>query len=58
MMTRSKHERTATIKLVDLAMKRDSVFMGFSFGMGPLQTPFWLENTALAHPFLVAILPR
>src|SRR5262249_23119314 len=32
--TRSKQERTATIKLVNLATKRDSVFMAFSFGKG------------------------
>ena len=33
-MTRSKQESTATIKLVNLVMKRDSVFMAFSSGRG------------------------
>src|SRR4051812_37231332 len=49
-MTRSKQERTATIRLVNLMMKRDSVFMAFSSGVGPVQTPFWRENALLAHP--------
>ena len=39
-MTRSKQESTATIKLVNLVTKRDSVFMAFSFGLGPQETPF------------------
>ena len=39
-MTRSKQESTATIKLVNLVTKRDSVFMAFSFGEGLVQTPF------------------
>jgi hypothetical protein len=30
----------AAIKLVNLATKRDNVFMAFSFGVGPDQTPF------------------
>src|SRR6516164_4925690 len=50
-MTRSKHESTATIKLVNLVTKRDSVFMAFSCGTGPRQTSFWRENAVLAHPF-------
>src|SRR6516165_618798 len=33
-MTRSKQERTARIKLVNLETKRDSVFMAFSFRKG------------------------
>src|SRR5260221_4101838 len=33
-MTRSKQESTATIRLVNLETKRDSVFMAFSFGKG------------------------
>src|SRR5271163_4436900 len=32
--TRSKQESTATIKLVNLETKRESVFMAFSFGKG------------------------
>src|SRR5437588_10786 len=47
--TRSKQESTATIKLVNLVMKRDSVFMAFSSGRGLVQTPFWRENASLAH---------
>src|SRR5437868_9015849 len=50
-MTRSKQESTATIKLVNLATKRDSVFMASSSGWGPQQTPFWREDAVLAHPF-------
>src|SRR4029077_13842017 len=50
-MTRSKHESTATIRLVNLVTKRDSVFMAFSSGMGPIPTPFWRENAVLAYPF-------
>ena len=47
-MTRSKQESTATIKLVNLATKRDSVFMAFSSGWDAQQphsggrTPFLL----------------
>src|SRR5260370_37061183 len=33
-MTRSKQESTATMRLVNLETKRDSVFMAFSFGTG------------------------
>jgi hypothetical protein len=33
-----------------LVMQRDSVFMAFSFGMGPEQPPFWRKNAFLAHP--------
>src|SRR5580704_13588174 len=50
-MTRSKQESTATIKLVNLVMKRDSVFMAFSSGRGPVQTPFWRGNAVLVNPF-------
>jgi hypothetical protein len=39
-ITRSKQESTATIKLVNLATKRDSVFMAFSFGVVVDPTPF------------------
>src|SRR5262249_10078721 len=49
-MTRSKQESTATIKLVNLVMKRDSVFMAFSSGRGPVQTPFWCGNAFLVTP--------
>src|SRR5262249_28003368 len=49
-MTRSKQESTATIKLVNLVMKRDSVFMAFSSGRGPVQTPFWCGNAFLVNP--------
>ena len=38
-MTRSKQESTATIRLVNLVTKRDSVFMAFSFGIGPFHNP-------------------
>src|SRR5262249_14544016 len=44
-------ESTATIKLVNLATKRDSVFMASSSGWGLQQTPFWREDAVLAHPF-------
>jgi hypothetical protein len=37
-ITRSKQESTATIKLVNLVTKCDSVFMAYSSGMGPQQT--------------------
>ena len=50
-MTRSKQESTATIKLVNLATKRDSVFMASSSGLGPQQTPFCREDAVFAHPF-------
>src|SRR6516165_2533661 len=49
-ITRSKQESTATIKLVNLATKRDSVFMASSSGWGPQRTPFWREGAVLAHP--------
>ena len=49
-MTRSKQESTATIKLVNLVTKRDSVFMAFSSGLGPVQTPFWRKNAFLVNP--------
>jgi hypothetical protein len=35
-----KQESTATIKLVNLATKGDSVFMASPSGMGPQQAPF------------------
>jgi hypothetical protein len=38
--TRSKQQSTTTIKLVNLVTKRESVFMAFSFGIGPFPTPF------------------
>jgi hypothetical protein len=38
-ITRSKQESTATIKLVNLATKRDSVFMASSGGLGPQENP-------------------
>src|SRR5215471_12809129 len=50
-MTRSKQESTATIKLVNLATKRDSVFMASSSGVGPNPSPFWPEDAVSAHPF-------
>src|SRR5262245_55413009 len=43
-MTRSKHESTPTIRLVNLTMKRDSVFMAFSSGKG-LCNPYFGERT-------------
>src|SRR5262245_17743602 len=49
-MTRSKQESTATIRLVNLATKRDSVFMAFSSGEGLVQTPFWREDAVLVQP--------
>src|SRR5262249_52383903 len=49
--TRSKHESMATIKLVNLITKRDSVFMASSSGLGPHQTSFWREDAVIAHPF-------
>src|SRR6266481_4890233 len=62
-MTRSKHESTATIKLVNLVTKRDSDFMAFSSGWGRFQpysggrTPFLLilfgcGSAALGRSFL------
>jgi hypothetical protein len=33
-----------------LVMKRDSVFMAFSSGRGPVQTPFWRGNAYLVNP--------
>jgi hypothetical protein len=39
-MTRSKQESTATIKLVNLAAKRDSIFVASSSGLGPQKTAF------------------
>src|SRR5438105_4326227 len=50
-MTRSKQESTATIRLVNLETKRDSVFMAFSFGVGLVPTPFSREDAVFAHPF-------
>ena len=38
------------MRLANLATKRDSVFMAFSSGRGPVQTPFWWENAIFAHP--------
>ncbi len=35
-----KQDNSATIKLVNLVTKRDSVFMAFSFGKGACQTPY------------------
>src|SRR6476646_7516545 len=49
-MTRSKHESTATSKLVNLTTKRDSVFMAFSVGVVIVPTPFWRENAVFAYP--------
>src|SRR5262245_10562502 len=49
-MTRSKQESTATIRPVNLATRRDSVFMASSSGWGLQQTPFWREDAVLAHP--------
>ena len=43
-MTRSKLESTATIKLVNLTTKRDSVFMAFSFGTGAGANPILEEK--------------
>jgi hypothetical protein len=54
-MTRSKQESTATIKLVNLATKRDSVFMASS-GMGPLPTPFW--QSGRRTPFSLILFGR
>src|SRR4051812_43963691 len=50
-MTRSKQESTAVMRLVNLTTKRDSVFMAFSFGVGPKPTPFSREDAVFAHPF-------
>src|SRR6476646_6991406 len=49
-MTRSKHESTATSKLVNLTTKRDSVFMAFSVGVVIVPTQFWRENAVFAYP--------
>src|SRR5262249_47143743 len=49
-MTRSKQESTATINPVNLAARRDSVFMASSSGWEPQQTPFWREDAVFAHP--------
>ena len=49
-LSRELSESTATIKLVNLVMKRDSVFMAFSSGVGPQQTPFWCGNALLVNP--------
>src|SRR6476661_7603411 len=69
-MTRSKHESTATSKLVNLTTKRDSVFMAFSVGVVIVPTPFWRENAVFAYPswlrlcrvrmyvFFVKLMPR
>jgi hypothetical protein len=38
-ITRSEQESTATIKLVNLATRHDSVFMVSTSGMGPRQAP-------------------
>jgi hypothetical protein len=43
-MTRSKLESTATIKLLNLTTKRDSVFMAFSFGTGAGANPILEEK--------------
>ena len=56
-MTRSKQESTATIKLVNLATKRDSVFMAFSFGKGWIK-PHSEGRTPYLLSYLVAALPR
>src|SRR5271166_124317 len=48
-MTRSKQESTPTIRLVNLATKRDSVFTAFSSRLGSVPSPFWRENARLAH---------
>src|SRR5215472_12821788 len=49
-MTRSKQESTATIRPVNLATKRDGVFMASSSGQGLEQTPFWREDAVLVQP--------
>jgi serine/threonine-protein kinase len=48
---RSKQESTVTINLVNLATKRESVFMASSSGVGPKPSPFWREDAVLAHPY-------
>src|SRR5258708_32523354 len=49
-MTRSKQESTATIKLVNLVMKRDSVFMAFSSGRGLCKPHSGGRTPFFAHP--------
>src|SRR5665213_917168 len=50
-MTRSKQESTATISLVNLMTKRESVFMAFCSRLGISITPFWQQNAVFAYTF-------
>jgi hypothetical protein len=57
-MTRSKQESMATIKLLNLATKRDSVFKAFSFGQGSVINPILKEKRRFSSALLVAAMPR
>jgi hypothetical protein len=54
-IARSKQESTATIRLVNLVRKRDSVFSASFPRLGPVANPFWREKAGFAHPLCLRL---